>query len=419
MKKIIYILFVLAATLGKAQTVCVNGSFEELELHHTSYLTASNSTTLNLSCTVPLEFSMFPYYGNILGVNQFSDQITFVDNDLSTHGGNDPSLHALGINVPRTFIGNYALKLNDDSADYGKASMSITFSEAESTTLSFRYSIVASNPEMIPDEEKPYFKAQVYLDGDAIFDVLCIQINDDDTRFSKVGTGSAELLYTGWQCANFTVPQEILDMNPDIEVQFAISDGLSSGHFATVYLDDLCDLPIDGGCETGDCDYCLYLDAEVAGTDFKKAEYCIEATNTIQNSASALYFAGTEVVLKDGFEALSGSVNRFYIDECSATGFSARNAMAQIEEPVIRPTPIATLQIFPNPANSKLNILSDIGVRSVMMMSLDGKLVLERQPGIDNNKNIRLDVGDLSSGIYILNVETTDGTITTHKIVRE
>lgn len=421
MKKIL-LLFVgiFAATAASAQSeICSYGGFEELNLSGYMMYT-SNYENTNISCPFGTLNRSFQYYTNTVGLNQFSNTFTLVDNDPSVTGGFDPILNSFGADVSRTFSGNYAMKLNNSSTgDHQKSGILKTFSMAETPTVSFRYSIIATNPVGELSIEKPYFLAELFLSDDTILGQLCIEIDESNSIFNKTDTGG--ILYTGWQCANFTLPEEVIAMGPDIMLQFVVSDGYTGNQFATVYIDDICDQYIEG-CSAEKCEYCLYIDTDVTGVDFQKAEHCIEAINTIHNSGSAIYFAGTEVLLKEGFEALSGSADRFYIEQDCTADFEARKAMAQnkdTENEVIKPI-TGSLQIYPNPSQRELNIVSgDVSLKAVRMISLDGKLVLERRPGADHSKNMKLDVNELSAGIYILTVETADGAVTTHKIVRE
>ncbi|MBQ6084160.1 MAG: T9SS type A sorting domain-containing protein, partial [Bacteroidales bacterium] len=73
---------------------------------------------------------------------------------------------------------------------------------------------------------------------------------------------------------------------------------------------------------------------------------------------------------------------------------------------------------YPNPANESLNIefSPDVNCRSVGIYSLDGRLV-ETFP--ETSPETSIDISNLTPGIYILKVKTTDGKEYTERIVKE
>ena len=74
---------------------------------------------------------------------------------------------------------------------------------------------------------------------------------------------------------------------------------------------------------------------------------------------------------------------------------------------------IEGLNIFPNPVINQLHISMKGNIRSVEILDMSGRLVL------NSNKNLKtLDVSNLSSGIYFLNV-VGDGQVMTKKFMKE
>ncbi len=72
-----------------------------------------------------------------------------------------------------------------------------------------------------------------------------------------------------------------------------------------------------------------------------------------------------------------------------------------------------SLSIYPNPASDKLNITSATNMNRVWLLNQLGKTVLETTV---NSNQTQLDVSGLSSGIYIVKIET-EGSMTTHKVI--
>lgn len=68
--------------------------------------------------------------------------------------------------------------------------------------------------------------------------------------------------------------------------------------------------------------------------------------------------------------------------------------------------------VYPNPATDLLNIRSIEEIKSIKMYALDGRKLSETQSKV-------LQIGDLPAGIYILTLETKNGTIGTQKIIKK
>lgn len=175
-----------------------------------------------------------------------------------------------------------------------------------------------------------------------------------------------------------------------------------------------------------DCTPHLLITADVSSPnlDEQEAKYTITAENEIASGAGAIYHAGNYVLLTDGFLAAQGSKVRIYNEGCTAD-FVARPAMQQpikqdrevtIDLVKIEDA-IAYTKVYPNPAVNLLTVeTSDSTIRSVRMVSLDGKVVLEQKMNSDNND---IDISTLKTGLYILNIENDKGEISSHKIIKK
>jgi len=75
----------------------------------------------------------------------------------------------------------------------------------------------------------------------------------------------------------------------------------------------------------------------------------------------------------------------------------------------------SSIQVFPNPTNSILNIQSNGGeIEDVRMYSSLGQLVLEQSV---RNSDVELSVGGFSAGVYVLSIRMQDGSVLNEKVI--
>lgn len=74
-----------------------------------------------------------------------------------------------------------------------------------------------------------------------------------------------------------------------------------------------------------------------------------------------------------------------------------------------------TLNTYPNPANDVVYVSSSVEIKTLSLTNIVGQTVLSTEV---NNSNTSVDVSTLSSGVYMLRVETTEG-FRTEKLVVE
>ncbi len=72
--------------------------------------------------------------------------------------------------------------------------------------------------------------------------------------------------------------------------------------------------------------------------------------------------------------------------------------------------------IYPNPAVDHLTVSGE-NMRTIELYNALGQLIVTENPAIDNFCTIP--VGNLSSGIYMLKVISTDGTASVRKFVKK
>jgi len=71
------------------------------------------------------------------------------------------------------------------------------------------------------------------------------------------------------------------------------------------------------------------------------------------------------------------------------------------------------ISVYPNPASTLVNVISGVEIRNVKLVNFVGQVVLEQN--VDAN-SVRLDVSNLTTGIYFVKVETTSGAVVTKRI---
>lgn len=71
--------------------------------------------------------------------------------------------------------------------------------------------------------------------------------------------------------------------------------------------------------------------------------------------------------------------------------------------------PEMAISIYPNPATTSLNIQSEYGIQQIEMLNMTGAVVLSEMM---NGSKSTIDVSGFSPGIYLLNIQTSDATVT-------
>jgi len=74
------------------------------------------------------------------------------------------------------------------------------------------------------------------------------------------------------------------------------------------------------------------------------------------------------------------------------------------------------IRVFPNPANDFINISSDQNLRKIKMFNNTGQVVIDL---VATGNDFRMDVSKYVKGLYFIQIETSDGYITTKRIVIE
>ena len=176
---------------------------------------------------------------------------------------------------------------------------------------------------------------------------------------------------------------------------------------------------------TCNCDIALNVILNVnSGVDVKQASSTINASNTINSGAVAIYHAGDEVLLSNGFTSNNGSVFRAYIEGCTNIYVARQASPSAQQEYDYQAQNEATetwnerLKIAPNPSNGVFTlILENSTDGEIKIVDLYGVTVFKSS--FTNQKEIAINIQNSPKGIYILKVNTNSGLDVIEKIVKE
>lgn len=399
--------------------ICTNGGFEN---GGTGYSFAEDIIEFDpVDCD--FDYSLLTGY-SLTTVNDFIARMTLVDNNTSIANGNDPTMYSLPspVSIPRVNTDSLAMKLGSESFRLHAAGLRKKF-EVYEEEVTFSYSLIMRTLNSYGPSDttlKPHFRARLYNSSGGVIDEICIEADPTNALFSVVYDTTADpnetmpYLYTGWQCATLSTSPAI--DGDDLILEILVTDSYSEPlAFGTVYIDDICNVPCCPECPD------IEIDVPVGDSSHEAAETCLNLYNTVNDEAIVDYHAGFEVVMLPGepldpsavpgFESLYGSDGYYHIEECHDTAEPEERQNMFIEQ-----GGTGSLQIFPNPANGELNIVSGTNMVSLTLVGLDGKAIIAKQL---DGKNDKLDLNGIAQGVYILTVETTNGSITSHKIIKE
>lgn len=133
--------------------------------------------------------------------------------------------------------------------------------------------------------------------------------------------------------------------------------------------------------------------------------------NSLYMGASATTYAPTEV----NFIAIAGTANAssatVKFDNYSLT--ATNNETASVKNNILE-----EFKIYPNPTTGILNFAKDdqIEINSIQFIDLNGRIVKAITP--EKFSDLQIDISDLTSGMYLMNINTNDG-VATKKIIKK
>jgi hypothetical protein len=169
------------------------------------------------------------------------------------------------------------------------------------------------------------------------------------------------------------------------------------------------------------CSSNLSINSNVlTGQENKQASQTINATNQIFNGATAVYHAGNEVVLKNGFVARNGSWFRAYIEGCTGVFVKNNNHNNESNDFVFKSEDVfeiaETIKVYPNPNNGRFEIqLPQETSGSLELYDMTGKVIYTK--AFTDLQNMSVDIKNYPKGIYLLRVNTATDSFT-QKVIR-
>ena len=166
-----------------------------------------------------------------------------------------------------------------------------------------------------------------------------------------------------------------------------------------------------------------------------QADHLIRNDNTLTVSSGANVYlqAGDEIILSEGFHAATGSDFEAVIAPCSGragqnmasgspqllSGYGDLPSQQDSSETVItEPNARQKLRVYPNPVSGMLHIQlpdAEKEVARITVCDLLGRVVLQKE----NLPKPEIEVSSLPNGMYLLQLQLSDGTNLTAKFVKD
>jgi len=165
--------------------------------------------------------------------------------------------------------------------------------------------------------------------------------------------------------------------------------------------DSSCDLP--NGC--GDVLYLEY-DASVTCSD---ASACVTLISYGCTDVTACNYDATANTDDSSCDLPNGCGDPLYVEYDASVTCSDANACITLISTGINEVIDASTDIYPNPANNYLNIVSNsIGINTISIYNLHGQEVLNTEV---NASEVKLNISTLKKGIYIINITSNDASV--------
>ncbi|HSD13067.1 MAG TPA: hypothetical protein VLB74_00310, partial [Flavobacterium sp.] len=235
-------------SVAKRQLICNNGDFETADPNIDFDFRHFKSVSLFPGGYNPTTMVTTGFGGigasNTQNFNSFATIVTNSGSNL------DPA-----VNTPRVQFGNRAIKLNG-SSNTGPSNTGpppgFMFSGLDITTmttsftvdenfLNYNYSLILQNPSQHTPNEQPFFAVRIYDLNYNIIRQNIVVSNPNDCVFASTQVVTDEVsdltLFTGWRCDRIDTHDLI---GQEVILEFIIADCSRTGHFGTVYIDNIC-----------------------------------------------------------------------------------------------------------------------------------------------------------------------------------
>lgn len=198
------------------------------------------------------------------------------------------------------------------------------------------------------------------------------------------------------------------DTNSSGSINFSLGFGDQPGDLIRAVINDATCLE-----ECKDCVENLTIDINVNnGTvDEQEAENRITLTNSTFSGGESVYHAGKEVLIKQDFDALEGSVFRAYIEDCTGNFVKRQSTSSTSVQIVEAIKPEVKLSIYPNPSNGVFelqieNLISE--AYQIEIYNINGNKVFAEN--IEKSTTKQVDISKYKAGLYFVRVITKENT---------
>lgn len=246
-----------------------------------------------------------------------------------------------------------------------------------------------------------------------------VLVNDLDIRVTKNGTS-----YKPWKLTGVTSnTKSDNSVDPFERVDVAGASGaytITVSHKGSLTGGSQNYSLVLTGLDLTSCNNTVYVNQNVnSSIDLQQAAQKIIATNSITNNATAVYHAGSEVLLTAGFTALRGTKVRTYLEGCS-NNYVSKSAQTitstkniDIEDQY---SGNETL-VFPNPSKGKFTInFKDSITGKIEIFDIRG--VLAHKQDINNQSKAVITMQNYAKGFYFVKI-TSEFTTVSKKIIIE
>lgn len=146
--------------------------------------------------------------------------------------------------------------------------------------------------------------------------------------------------------------------------------------------------------------------------------YNVRIVVDFANEVTTYFVDGVEVGTSD---VLDTTINEVAILHDNFGGFAYLDQVAFDSEPTMATgnnVLASQFSVYPNPANSVINIANaeNILVNAVSIIDINGRTV--KSVKFDNVASAQINISDLATGVYMMNISSDKGTTTTKKIVK-
>ncbi|WP_445453227.1 T9SS type A sorting domain-containing protein [Flavobacterium sp. 25HG05S-40] len=168
-------------------------------------------------------------------------------------------------------------------------------------------------------------------------------------------------------------------------------------------------------CSTGSCPGNLIFNTQEPSTTatYQASNTIVTNTNYLVNAGSTITLvAGNSITFSPNSEVKSNSTSNFTARLAACTQTSAKMAPSETEVTVNK-----ELLLFPNPANDFTTIhLNNGEFKKVIITTIEGRIVLNE--AVKETSEYQYNTSPLTSGIYIVSIETNDGEIISKKLIK-